>query len=212
LAGLIRERNRGKVALVTPKDLVIDDVVELLRRHFSFGYRKNAPRLPQIAIYALYSCVCASMDRYKDLQLMPLERMKTANRKTGTVGDVDINRGKQPIEAVEVKFGVPITREHVAEAVQKIQHASVERYLVLSTAGVQDGEHEPIRSIQADFKRKNGCEIIVNGVLDTVRYYLRLLRSTTDFTFEYTRLVASDPDLDYEHRLAWNEVCAELLG
>jgi DNA (cytosine-5)-methyltransferase 1 len=143
---------------------------------------------------------------------MRLERMKTANRKSGTVGDVDVNLGKQAIEAVEVKFEIPISREDVAEAIQKLKHESVQRYLILSTSGIQDGELEPIEELKTNFKRTNGCEIIVNGVLDTVRYYLRLLRSTNDFIFEYTNLVESDPDLAYEHRLAWNEICSKLLG
>jgi DNA (cytosine-5)-methyltransferase 1 len=212
LHGLIEERNRGKVLLEKPKDLAIDQVIALLRSHFYRGYEKNAPRLPQVAIYALYQCIVDSMDRYKEKTLSPLERLKTANRKSGSVGDIDVNRGDQPVEAVEVKFDVAITRDHVAEAIQKIKTVSVERYLILSTAGIADGEAAEVQRLQVSFKRSNGCEIIVNGVLETVRYYLRLIRSTTDFIFRYTTLVESDPDLSYEHRLAWNEVCASVLG
>lgn len=210
-ARLIDERNRGKVALEKPKDLAIDAVESLLSAHFSNTYTKNGPRLPQLAMYAIYKCIVRSVDRYSGLTLGRLERLKAANRKSGSVGDIDVNRGEQPIEAVEVKHGIPINREHVAEAIQKIKTAAVERYFILSTAGVADGEGDVIRELQIDFKRSNGCEIIVNGVLETIRYYLRLVRSTTDFVYEYTTLVEVDEDLGYEHRLAWNEICATRL-
>jgi DNA (cytosine-5)-methyltransferase 1 len=209
---LVEERNKGKVSLEKPKELPIDQVIELLSAHILRYYAKNAPRLPQIAVYAVYRCIVGSMKRYEGLELRPLERLKTANRKSGTIGDIDVNRGLQPVEAVEVRLGVPVTREDVAEVIQKIKAASVERYLILSTAGIAEGELEEIKHLQATFKRANGCEIIVNGVLETIRYYLRLIRSTTDFLFEYTTLLESDPDVDYEHRLAWNEICAKTLG
>lgn len=207
LLQLIEERNRGRVDLERPKNLTIDDVVRLLKEHFRQSYDKNTPRLPQLAIYAMYKCIIGSMERYHDLTLGPLERMKAANRKSGSVGDIDINRGGQPIEAVEVKFNLPITRIHVGEAIQKIRTKSVERYFILSTMGIQDGEAEECRRLQLEFKRSNGCEIIVNGVLDTIRYYLRLIRSTNDFVNEYANLVEKDHDLGYEHRVAWNEIC-----
>lgn len=209
--GLIEERNKGKVALERPKSLTIDDVVGLLHEHFRQHYEKNTPRLPQLAIYAIYKCIIGSMERYRDLTLGPLERMKAANRKSGSVGDIDVNRSDQPVEAVEVKFNVPITRVHVGEAIQKIRTKSVERYFILSTAGIQDGEGDECHRLQLEFKRSNGCEIIVNGVLDTVRYYLRLIRSTNDFVYEYAGLVESDQELGYEHRVAWNEICRKRL-
>lgn len=206
---LIDERNRGKVPLEKPQNLSIDQTIALLDAHFMHGYEKNTPRLPQVAIYAIYQCIMPTMDRYKELTLMPLERMKAANRKSGSVGDVDVNKGEQPFEAVEIKFQIDISREHVAEAIQKIKTASVQRYLILSTGGVAEGEAEEITKLADGFRRSNGCEIIVNGVLDTIKYYLRLIDSPSSFINRYTAIVESDADLGYEHRLAWNEVCAK---
>jgi DNA (cytosine-5)-methyltransferase 1 len=206
---LIDERNRGNVALEKPQNLSIDQTILLLKAHFMHGYDKNSPRLPQIAIYAIYQCIMSTMDRYKGLTLGPLERMKAANRKSGSVGDVDVNRGNQPFEAVEVKFQIGISREHVAEAIQKIKTVSVQRYLILSTSGVADGEADEIDKLSDGFRRSNGCEIIVNGVLDTIKYYLRLIDSPSSFINRYTAIVEVDLDLGYEHRLAWNAVCAK---
>lgn len=206
---LIDARNKGKVPLEKPQNLSIDQTIALLNSHFLFGYDKNNPRLPQVAIYAIYECIMPTMARYKDLTLGPLERMKAANRKSGSVGDVDVNKGDQPFEAVEIKFKIDVSREHVAEAIQKIKSVSVQRYLILSTTGVADGEAEEIAKLTNTFRQTNGCEIIVNGVLDTIKYYLRLIDSPASFINRYTALVEVDPDLGYEHRLAWNAVCAK---
>lgn len=210
LAELINERNQGHIALTRPKGLSIDHVLALLKSHFERRFKSNAPRLPQLAIYAIYQCMMSSVKRYQDLELRKIERMKSADRKSGSVGDIQVNRDGTPVEAVEVKFGIPISYDIVSEAIEKIRSASVERYLILSTSGVDERDRESIDSVREDFLRSNGCEIIPNGVYESLRYYLRLLRSTNEFVNEYVDLLTADTDLDYEHRLAWNEVCAGL--
>lgn len=209
LEKMIEERNKGNIPLTRPKNLSIDQVMELLHRHFSATYKKNAPRLPQVAIYAIYQCLMTDVERYSSFELMPLERMKTANRKSGSVGDIDLCRDGRPIEAVEIKFEIPINTAHVTEAIQKIQAESVERYFILSTAGIEAGDISEIQELKENFLKTNGCEIIVNGVYDTIKYYLRLLNSTNEFINSYTDLLATDNDVNYEHKVAWNRVCAE---
>ena len=210
LMGLIHERNMGQIPLTRPKNLSIDQVMFLLHKHFETHYSKNAPRLPQIAIYAIYQCIVSSMKRYEDFTLMPLERMKAANRKSGSVGDIDLNKDKRPIEAVEIKYEIPIDKAIVIEATQKVQTEAVERYLILSTAAPKTEDLEEIQRIKESFLKSNGCEIIVNGVYDTIKYYLRLLKSTNDFINNYADLLSNDPDLNYEHKVAWNAVCEQL--
>lgn len=208
MGSLINIRNNNKVQLEKPQNLSIEQTTNLIRQHFLRKYDKNSPRLPQVAMYAIYEAILPTMDRYKGLELGPLERMKAANRKSGSVGDIDVNKGGQPFEAVEIKFQIAINRDHVAEAIQKIKTESVQRYLILSTVGVAEGEAAEITNLTHNFRRSNGCEIIVNGVFDTIKYYLRLIDSPATFINLYTALVEKDPDLGYEHRLAWNEVCA----
>ncbi len=210
LAKLIQRRNQGTVQLTIPKNLTISQIAGLLETHFAAGYTTNAPRLPQVAIYSMYQCLTASMPRYKDMHLEKLLRMKAADRKAGTVGDIVVSRNGNPVEAVEIKFDVPIRLDHVAEAVEKIKTASVERYLILSTDGVDPDEYAKINEYTHSFRQINGCEIIVNGVLDTIKYYLRLLSATVEFIVSYTKLLNEDEDLKYEHRKAWNDCCAKL--
>lgn len=204
---LVQERNKGEILLTKPKNLSIDQVLDLLHMHFDYGYKKNAPRLPQVAIYAIYDCLKASVARYEDFDLCPLERLKTANRKSGSVGDIDLIKEGRPIEAVEIKFEIPIDKSIVQEAMQKIKSKSVERYFILSTKPVVQEEIDVINDLKVKFLQSNGCEIIVNGVYETIKYYLRLLKTTNDFINKYTDLLATDPDLNYEHKIAWNSIC-----
>ena len=184
LEKMIEERNKGNIPLTKPKNL-------------------------SIAVYAIYQCLMNDVDRYREFELKPLERMKTANRKSGTVGDIDLWENGRPIEAVEIKYEVHVGVSHVSEAIQKVQTESVERYFILSTVKPDPNEWEEVQGLIEDFLKSNGCEIIVNGVYETIKYYLRLLKSTNDFVNAYTELLAIDEDINYEHKVAWNAICAE---
>lgn len=209
LTELIKERNRGRVPLTRPKNLTIDETCGLLSQQFRRSYKTGGPRLPQLAVYAAYSCLFESgVGRFNDWKLEALGRMKAADRKSGTVGDIVVTNSGRPIEAVETKMGVSIDLVIVLEAMQKIVSVSVERYLILSTVGMVEGDRAEIASRCRAFKKSNGCEVIVNGVLDTIGYYLRLLPSTAMYLDTYAELMEGDIDLDYEHRVVWNEICA----
>ena len=173
-------------------------------------YKTNSPRLPQLAMYAMYQCLVDSVLRYDGCDLEPLKRMKSADRKSGTVGDIVLLRSGLPAEAVETKLGEPITEMMVLQAIDKIRTATVDRYFILSTAGVRGDEADVIRERCDAFRKSNGCEIIVNGVLETLRYYMRLIESQAEFVSRYAQLVEVDADPDYEHRVAWNELCHDL--
>lgn len=209
LVVFLEHRAKSKIDLTFPKNLTIVEAMDLLKAHLSGVYKSGTPRLPQLAIYALYRCLVPSVERYRDCILLPLQRMKAADRKSGTVGDVVVTLKDRPIEAVETKLGIPISAQLVAEAIQKIRSASVDRYFVLSTAGVDAGEVNDITKLQHDFRRSNGCEIVVNGVVETVAYGLRLLRSPTDFITEYVSCLEIDPDVNYQHKAEWNRLCAD---
>lgn len=210
LVEFIRIRNADKVVLTRPKDLPIHAVRRLVEAHLAGPYKANAPRLPQLVIYAVYACLVQSIGRYHGATLEPLERLKSADRKRGTIGDVVVARDGRRIEAVEIKHDQPVSYIHVAEAIDKVRAESVTRYYLLSNRGINPTEADQISQRAADFLKQNGCEIIVNGVFDSLAYYLRLLPDTTEFLFRYASLLESDEDTGYEHRNRWNECCEAL--
>jgi DNA (cytosine-5)-methyltransferase 1 len=93
----------------------------------------------------------------------------------------------------------------------KIQgHSTVERYYILST--YDDIDNDTFKKIidkTNKIRSKHGCEVIVNGVYATLKYFLRLA-DTGVFIRLYAEQVEHDNALKYEHRLAWNEICSNL--
>lgn len=211
LSGMVFERERARVALTRPKGLTIQQTVRLLGRHFDKRYSQGAPRLPQLALWALYHCMVGRLDRFRSATLEPLERMKSADRKSGTVGDIvvtDSSSGR-PMEAVEVKHGIPLALRQVTDVVDKIRSSDVRRYYILSTAGILSTDADAIARACDALHRAHGCELIVNGVLDSLRYSLRLVPSPDEMLATYVDLVGTDRELGFEHREAWNRVAAD---
>jgi DNA (cytosine-5)-methyltransferase 1 len=207
LAEKIRIRNQGRVTLTRPKNLSIESTVNIVAAHLAVKYRSNAPRLPQLVIHAVYQCLVPRVSRYQGATLDPLARMKSADRKANTVGDIVVTRDATPFEAVETKYGQPIRLVHVLEAIDKVRALSVRRYYMLSTEDIDEDEYSMIQTKKEEFLKQNGCEIIVNGVVDSLSYYLRLLPDTTEFIFNYATHIETDSDTTYEHRNAWNDCC-----
>ena len=184
-----------------------DEVVDRLRKHFKYNYKKKTELLPLLAIYAMYSCMMSEIGRYHGMMLHLDKSPNSDSLIRNGLGDIIILQGDNLYEAVEIKYEIPISASIVAEAMQKIKSESVERYLILSTRPPLDSDIQKIEELKLKFLRSNGCEIIVNGVYETIKYYLRLLKSTNDFIVRYTDLLGQDPDLDYEHRTVWNAIC-----
>ena len=163
-----------------------------------------------MVIYAIYQCLTEASSRYDNSILEPLERLKSADRKKGTIGDIVIAKDGVRMEAVEIKQGQPIRKIHVLEAIDKVRAESVRRYYMLSDEGVDTDEAVEIEKEITNFRRQNGCEVITGGVLESMTSTLRFLSNTTDFLARYAELVETDPDTGYEHRIRWNECCDEL--
>jgi DNA (cytosine-5)-methyltransferase 1 len=209
LCGLITQRNSSKVVCTRPKGLTVAQAMWLVESHIATRFKKNAPRLPQLALYSVYECLVASATRYSGTTLDPINRMKSADRKKGTVGDVVVSRNAVPFEGVEIKHRA-VTYNDIAECTEKLKAEGVLRYYVLATDDVVPEDADRIAQLQSSFKASNGCEIIVNGVFDSLRYYLRLIPDINDFIFKYVAHVETDSDTDYEHRVVWNELCTRL--
>ena len=67
----------------------------------------------------------------------------------------------------------------------------------------------PCQSLINEIKENQGCQIIVNGILPTIKYYLRLLENTDKFLEKYIENIEKNPEINYEHKLAWNSILKE---
>lgn len=212
IQGLIIKRNKQTIDLAKPTTLPINTILDLLDKHFNGSYKaEGASRLPVIAIYAAYQCLINETKRFENKELLPLESHTSSDKSSGRIGDIDmIDEKKRAFEAVEVKHGIQINLGIVKDAYAKFQTTPVDRYYILSTAYP---DKEELKKIDAEIQRiKNvhGCQLIVNGIMPTLKYYLRLLDNTFEFINNYVNLLETDNALKFEHKERWNKLISEM--
>ena len=210
---LIRQRDDMAVDLAKPHSLSITSIVELLRRHFTFGYTcAGAARLPTLAVYAAYQCMMGQVARYAEKVLCPLESHNSADTQTGRIGDIDIHyQNGGAFEGVEIKHEIPITRQLVADAYEKFKIYNTDRYYLLTTANMDKADWDVIESEVKRISRIHGCQVIVNGVYSTLKYYLRLMKDPAEFIDNYVELLKNDETVKFQHKAAWNDIISKEL-
>lgn len=211
---LIRQRSRIQT-LISKKPLVpvkvsIDLVVSCLKSHFFGSYSSHgASKLPVIAIYSLYQIMVKELDRYKNKELKALKSHLAADIRAGEIGDIEVVDEKNRFfEAVEIKLGKPITAEIVKDSYEKIKSTYVNRYYLLTTADpFIEEEKKDVRKVVEKIRKEHGCEVIVNGIISSIKYYLRLIGNPKHFIETYTENLKHDvstgAEIKEEHLRAW---------
>lgn len=72
-------------------------------------------------------------------------------------------------------------------------------------------QEEQIFDFIEQVHKTHGCEIIVNGVIPTLKYYLRLLENPATFIPVYERNLATDYDIKAVHRQQWQTLIAPYI-
>lgn len=204
---LVKQRDASVVELAKPHKLSIARIIALIERHFEYRYTcPGASRLPVLALYAVYECLFKCDSRYAQKTLCPLESHNSADAQSGRIGDIDINNADgSAYEGIEVKHGIPITRQLVADAYEKFKKHGTDRYYLLTTASMDAADWEAIDDEIERIARMHGCQVIVNGVYSTLRYYLRIVPDTAEFIDRYVELMKCDTAIKYQHKTAWND-------
>ncbi|NBI42600.1 DNA methyltransferase [[Haemophilus] felis] len=210
--GLILQRNAQKIDLAKPHNLPILNIVDLLERHFFAKYTsEGASRLPVLALYAIYECLVRELKRFENKTLLPMESHTSADSRSGRIGDIDVNEeDNKAFEAVEVKHGIPISLQLVQDAFEKFKTTQVNRYYILSTANIVENEKIKIEEEIEKIKNIHGCHVIANGLISSLKYYLRLIDNTSLFIENYVNLLENDTALKFEHKAMWNKLISTL--
>ncbi|MCW1312855.1 MAG: hypothetical protein OH338_05520 [Candidatus Parvarchaeota archaeon] len=208
---LTEQRDEYAITVAKPQGLPIDDIITCLDKHFYYEYESaGASRLPVLAIYAAYTQMVREISRYKDWVLSDLGRHNAADRRANTIGDIQVlDKTGSIVEAVEIKYEKQIDTGMIMEAFKKFETQRVERYYILTTYKNQQHNEEITKTI-TEIKNENGCQVIVNGVEPTLKYYLRLLKNPDTFIVAYAELLEKDPDVKYEQRKVWNNIIEEM--
>jgi DNA (cytosine-5)-methyltransferase 1 len=210
--GLIIQRNAQQIDLAKPLNLPIATIIDLLSKHFDTKYAaEGASRLPVLALYAAYQCLINETKRFEGKVLLPMESHTSADSRSGRIGDIDIiDEKERAFEAVEVKYGIPITAQLVKDAFEKFKTTQVNRYYLLSTANIDSSQADEINKEIERIKNIHGCHVIANGLTNSLKYYLRLLSDTSEFIENYVNLIEIDTALKFEHKTEWNKIISQM--
>ena len=213
---LFEETNEDSTETQESDTITIDNIVNLLKYHFSYNYRvAGASRLPVLAVYSVYEMLMA-LERYKGKTLPPLKSHTTSDIKSGGIGDIEVlDENGEFFEGVEIKHNIPISPNLVQDAYQKFAETPVRRYYLLTTAEPNVDDVETVDRLVQQIHRQHGREVIVNGILPSLKYYLRLLSNPKLFLDRYSKNLKLDysqsTDIKETHLHYWNELLNSLL-
>ena len=205
---LIKQRDDMNIDLAKPHSLSIANIVDILEKHFTYSYScAGASRLPAIAIYAAYQCMMSQVSRYKDKVLCELESHNSSDAQSGQIGDVQVNNSNgSAYEGVEVKHQIKITKQLVADAYEKFKVYNTDRYYLLTTANMEKADWDGINSEIQRIRNIHGCQVIVNGVYSSLKYYLRLVEDPAEFIDYYVEAMKHDDTIKFQHKTVWNDI------
>lgn len=200
------------------REIEIDTIIDFLKSHFFAHYTSSgASKLPVIAIHSLYQIMTKELKRYRGKRLEPLLSHIAPDLRAGRVGDIEVtDENGKCFEAVEIKHNIPIDAVMVDDAYKKFKHTPIKRYYLLTTAEpyIRTGEEWNIKIVTSRIRKDHGCEVIVNGLMQSIRYYLRLIRSPKLFLKVYTDALKVDAEkaseIKEEHLKKWAQILETL--
>jgi len=204
----IQLREGARINLAKPKVQDVLRLTNLFQKHFFYPYKnsKGASRLPVLALHAIYSLLVGQLRRFEGKHLKALELHSAADSQTGAVGDVEVVCENGDVyEAVEIKHGIQINKAIVEAAKQKIRGSQIDRYYILTTHSQHEPDEEVAKAVE-QVKNLLGTQMIVNGVIPSIKYYLRLLENPGGVIQEYVKRLEHDESVEFEHKDIWNKI------
>jgi len=209
------QKNKTDSVLITKIDdadtITIDNIIVFLEACFSHNYKEfGGSKLPVIAFHCIFQQLIDELKRYEDCTLNKLGSHTASDRTSKTAGDIEIFKNGELIEAIEIKLEKPINADLIRQIQQKIYKHNPKRYCVFSSGRVV--EAEAINNIVNEIKENHGCQVIVNGVVPTLKYYLRLVISLQSFINSFLVAIENDPELKPIHKLFIVELVERYFG
>ncbi|AFW95903.1 MULTISPECIES: hypothetical protein [Nostocales] len=192
----------------------INTVLKMVERHFE---EPLSSRLPVIVIFAIYKQIFKTVRRFENKVLLPLN-VHTSADKHG-YGDIEIrDNHNNPFEILEIKHNIPIDRNMILDIVKKSANTTIKRYYILTTykdCFLNKDEEKYINELILKIKRERGLEIIANGIVNTLKYYLRFIEDYHEFIKTYTEELVKDAKNSTEvkdsHIQAWQIILQKYI-
>ncbi len=210
LRSAIKIRSNNQIVInpiPNPEKATIEVIIKSLEEFFNENFSiSGGSKIPVLAFYAIYSILTREMHRYKGCNLNPLGFHTSSDRTSKTSGDIEISQGSGLLESLEIKFNHEVDSHMINRAIEKIHKFNPKRYYILSTYGVKQEDINEVKTKIAELKDTHGCQLIVNGLMPTLKYYLRLIDNIEDFINSFTQFVVDDTELKIVHKDKWKQI------
>ena len=97
----------------------VEKIAEIISSHVKKS--DYAARLMEISMHSLMQAA-VSTGAFGELELKPLSQMRSANKKHGNVGDIELLENREIIEAWDAKYGKNYLRDELDEISEKLNH------------------------------------------------------------------------------------------
>lgn len=168
-------------------------IIGLIKSHINDS--DYAARLLEISMHALMQAAIET-GAWGLSALKPLSQMRSANKKHGNIGDVELLENKEIIESWDAKYGKAYLRDEIDEVMEKaISHDSIGTLGFVTTT-------EPIRNTEIqssifNYKESRGINIQILTFEEWIEY---VFKKVSHFKNEYD--LSSDWLLAYAESLA----------
>lgn len=204
----IKKRNAVQIKPISnPEKVTIENVIFSLEKLFSENYNiSGGSKLPVIAFHSIYQLLIKEIGRYSGMKLNDLGSHTSSDRTAKTSGDIEIFNNNELFESLEIKFNHYIDSHIVNLARDKILRFNPKRYYILSTYPIKSEDAHTINTAVIELRESHGCQLIINGLIPTLKYYLRLVKNSQDFLDTFTQMVINDKELKIIHKNKWKEL------
>jgi DNA (cytosine-5)-methyltransferase 1 len=204
----IRSKNFVEVKKISnPEKITIESIISTLNEFFQTNYHTSGgSKLPVLSFYTLYSILIKEMKRFDGTDLKILGSHTSSDLTSKSCGDIEVFFKSQLLESLEIKFDIDIDVHIVNRVIEKIHKFNPKRYYILSTHTIKESDYDEIISKVHKLKMEHGCQLIINGLLPTLKYYLRLISNLDDFLILFTKNILEDTELKIIHKNKWKEI------
>ncbi|NPV87076.1 MAG: restriction endonuclease, SacI family [Anaerolineae bacterium] len=186
-----RQRMRSLLAsLRAAKDetsLPAEGIIGLIEQHLKL---KNTSRLPVLVVAAAYE---AASDYLRE-QVQPLQRHNAADKRTGSLGDLEITLidEQQVVTSYEMKTR-KVTKNDIDHAIEKVLKSNplIQNYIFVTTETID----QEVVNYAYGIYEKTGVEMVVLDCIGFLRHFLHLFyRLRMRFLETYQELLLNEPE------------------
>ena len=124
--------------------------------------------------------------------------------------NIGIKASKDPFPFLMTSYDFKRTSWTVPRVTAITMRSQFRSFQPTSREDIDNNESENIEKEIERIKNIHGCHVIANGLINSLKYYLRLLSETSELISNYVDLIKNDTALKFEHKKKWNEIISAM--